>query len=54
MGRVNAQNPCYASFGPEADPRPLAACGYFVGPCLVLRNVRKVVSRLVESYVDVH
>jgi len=26
----------------------------YVGPCLVLRNVRKVVSRPVESYVDVH
>jgi len=26
----------------------------YVGPCLALRNVRKVVSRLVESYVDVH
>ena len=25
----------------------------YVGPCLVHRNVRKVVSRLVESYVDV-
>ena len=28
MGRVNVQNPCYTSFGPEPGPRPLAACGY--------------------------
>jgi len=49
---VNGQGQCAESmlnvFGPEPDPRPLAACGYSVGPCLFLRNV------VIESYVDVH